>query len=34
RYKELLNDPRYSHIKFVRVTSPKKARAFIDGLRT
>ncbi|MBF4270088.1 adenylate kinase [Vibrio anguillarum] len=34
RYKELLNDPRYSHINFVRVTSPKKAKAFIDGLRT
>ncbi|HAT8544767.1 TPA: adenylate kinase, partial [Vibrio vulnificus] len=24
----------YSHIKFVRVTSPKKARVFIDELRT
>ncbi|MFP6790607.1 MAG: adenylate kinase [Thalassolituus sp.] len=34
RYTELMNDPRYSHIKFVRVTSPKKARVFIDGLRT
>ncbi|HFQ4858623.1 TPA: adenylate kinase, partial [Vibrio vulnificus] len=34
RYTELLNDPRYSHIKFVRVTSPKKARVFIDELRT
>ncbi|HAS8182936.1 TPA: adenylate kinase, partial [Vibrio vulnificus] len=32
-YNELLNDSRYSHIKFVRVTSPKKARMFIDGLR-
>ncbi|HAT8544472.1 TPA: adenylate kinase, partial [Vibrio vulnificus] len=31
---ELLNDPRYSHIKFVRVTSPKTARVFIDELRT
>ncbi|HAS8389693.1 TPA: adenylate kinase, partial [Vibrio vulnificus] len=33
-YNELLNDSRYSHIKFVRVTSPKKARMLIDGLRT
>ncbi|HFQ4927363.1 TPA: adenylate kinase, partial [Vibrio vulnificus] len=24
----------YSHIKFVRVTSPKTARVFIDELRT
>jgi adenylate kinase family enzyme len=34
RYTELLNDPKYSHIKFVRITSPKKAKAFISELRT
>ncbi|TMP30419.1 adenylate kinase [Pseudoalteromonas rubra] len=34
RYAELLNDPKYSHIKFVRITSPKKAQTFIDELRT
>ncbi|PNH82447.1 shikimate kinase [Vibrio diazotrophicus] len=34
RYTELLCDPRYTHIEFVRITSPKKAKAFIDELRT
>lgn len=34
RYTKLLNDPKYSHIKFVRITSPKKAKAFIDELST
>ncbi len=34
RYAELLNDPTYSHIKFVRITSPKKAKAFMGELRT
>lgn len=34
RYTELLNDPEYSHIKFVRITSPRKAKAFIRELRT
>ena len=32
RYTELLGDPRYTHIEFVRITSPKKAKAFIDEL--
>ncbi len=34
RYTELLNNPKYSHIEFVRVTSPKKAKAFINELHT
>ncbi|MDE1229879.1 adenylate kinase, partial [Vibrio aestuarianus] len=34
RYTELLNDPKYSHIKFVRITSPKKAKVFLSELRT
>ncbi|HBC3480974.1 TPA: adenylate kinase [Vibrio parahaemolyticus] len=34
RYTELLNDPKYSHIKFVRITSPQKAKVFISELRT
>lgn len=34
RYTELLKNPKYSHIKFIRVTSPKKAKTFINGLRT
>ncbi|HHC7267555.1 TPA: (d)CMP kinase [Vibrio parahaemolyticus] len=34
RYTELLNDPKYSHIEFVRITSPRKAKAFIGELRT
>lgn len=32
RYTELLKDPKYSHIKFIRITSPKNAKAFIDEL--
>lgn len=33
RYTELLNDPKYRHIEFVRLTSPKKAKVFIVELR-
>lgn len=32
RYKEMFNDPKYSHIEFVRLTSPKMAKTFIDEL--
>ncbi|CAH0525786.1 shikimate kinase [Vibrio hippocampi] len=34
RYTELLNDPKYHHIDFVRITSPQKAKAFIAELST
>lgn len=33
RYTELLNNPQYSHIEFVRISSPKQARAFLGQLR-
>ncbi|MBJ7554486.1 shikimate kinase [Marinomonas spartinae] len=33
RYAEMINDPKYGHIKFVRIRSPKKAKQFVDGLR-
>lgn len=32
RYTEMFNDPRYRHIEFVRLTSPKMAKAYIDKL--
>ena len=32
RYTEMFNDPKYSHIKFVRLESPKMAKKFIDEL--
>ncbi|MGP5516510.1 AAA family ATPase [Psychrobacter alimentarius] len=32
RYMEMLNDPKYNHIEFVRLTSPKMAKKFIDEL--
>lgn len=32
RYKEMLNDPKYNHIEFVRLTSPIMAKKFIDEL--
>ena len=32
RYTEMFNDPRYRHIEFVRLTSPKMAKKFIDEL--
>ena len=32
RYIEMFNDPKYSHIKFVRLTSPKMAKNYIDEL--
>lgn len=32
RYERRMVDPRYSHIHFVRLTSPKQARQFIDKL--
>lgn len=34
RYTEIFNDPKYRHIKFVRLKSPKMAKAYIDGLHT
>ncbi|MFC3024197.1 shikimate kinase [Vibrio zhugei] len=33
RYTQLMNDPKYRHIKFVRVTSPTQARALINEHR-
>lgn len=32
RYTEMFNDPKYNHIEFVRLTSPKMAKKFIDEL--
>lgn len=32
RYTEMFNDPRYRHIEFVRLTSPKMTKAYIDKL--
>lgn len=32
RYIEMFNDPKYRHIKFVRLKSPKIAKKFIDEL--
>lgn len=32
RYTEMFNDPKYSHIEFVRLTSPRMAKKFIDEL--
>lgn len=32
RYTEMFNDPKYRHIKFVRLKSPKMAKKFIDEL--
>lgn len=32
RYQRLLVDPDYSHINFIRITSPKEARAYITKL--
>ena len=32
RYSKMLHDPRYRHIKFIRLTSPKMAKKFIEEL--
>lgn len=32
RYIEMFNDPKYSHIEFVRLTSQKMAKTYIDEL--
>lgn len=34
RYGEMFADPKFKHINFVRVTSPKMAKAYINQLRT
>ncbi|NAW88537.1 shikimate kinase [Photobacterium halotolerans] len=34
RYTEMFNDPKYSHIKLVRVTSPKMAKLYVNSLHT
>lgn len=33
RYQSMLSDPKYKHIKFVHITSPKMAREIISNLR-
>lgn len=33
RYTEMSNDPKYRHIEFVRLKSPKMAKAYINGIR-
>lgn len=33
RYTKLFNDPKYSHIEFIRITSPQNADTFINELR-
>ncbi|MFS2223311.1 AAA family ATPase [Pantoea sp. B65] len=33
RYQALLSDPRYQHLRFIRLTSPQMSREFIAGLK-
>lgn len=33
RYTEMSNDPKYRHIEFIRLKSPKMAKAYINGIR-
>ena len=32
KYEKLLNDPRYQHIRFIRLRSPKQAKKFLNRL--
>lgn len=32
RYEEIMRDPKYAHLKRVRIRSPKEAKAFLDSL--
>lgn len=34
RYQQAISNPEYCHINFIRITSPKKAKAFVDKLGT
>ncbi|SEG06252.1 shikimate kinase [Vibrio hangzhouensis] len=34
RYQQAMSNPEYRHINFIRITSPKKAKAFVDKLGT
>ena len=33
RYIDMFNDPKYRHIEFIRLKSPKMSKSYIDGLR-
>lgn len=32
KYLNMMHDPQYRHIQFIRLTSPKKAKVFLDSL--
>ena len=34
RYSNMFNDPQYKHINFIRITSPKMAKAFLRDVNT
>lgn len=33
KYTELMRDPEYQHVEFIRLKSPKSVSSFLDGLR-
>jgi hypothetical protein len=32
RYLEIMLDPQYAHIRFIRLRTPSEARAFLDSI--